>query len=413
MKILIHGINYTPEILGAGKYTGEMGQWLATRGHQVRVVTAPPYYPAWRVEEGYSAREYRHERVTGVDVWRCPLWVPDKPSGLKRLLHLASFAASSFPVMLRQALWRPDVVVLIEPTLFCAPSAWLAARLCTAKRWLHIQDLELDAATGLGMLSIGHVRRALYGVERSLLRGAQRVSTITEAMRRRVMDKGVPERSTWLLPNWSDIEFVRPMQRDNEVRQAFGAGPGDVLALYAGNMGEKQGLDLILDVADRLKEQRHIKFAMVGTGTTRDRLERTAASRGLANVRFFPAQPLERLPLMLAAGDVHLVVQRREAADLVMPSKLTNILAAGRPSVATADPGTALYAVLNNHDCGITTTPGNVQEVVASLVVLAEDSTMRERLGRNARRYAESHLDKEKILTLFETNMRELVSSGA
>jgi colanic acid biosynthesis glycosyl transferase WcaI len=413
LKILIYGINYTPEILGAGKYTGEMGQWLATRGHHVRVVTTPPYYPAWRVEEGYSAREYRRQPVSGVDVWRCPLWVPDKPSGFKRLLHLASFAASSFPVMLRQALWRPDVVVLIEPTLFCAPSAWLTARLCAARRWLHIQDLELDAATGLGMLSIGHVRRAMYGVERSLLRGAQRVSTITEAMRSKVMDKGVPERRTWLLPNWSDIEFVRPTQRDNEVRKEFGAGPGDVLVLYAGNMGEKQGLDLILDAADQLKEQRHIKFAMVGTGTTRDRLQRTAARRGLANVRFFPAQPLERLPLMLAAGDIHLVVQRREAADLVMPSKLTNILAAGRPSVATADPGTALYAVLNHHDCGITTTPGNVQEVVASVVMLAEDTTMRERLGRNARCYAESHLDKEKILTLFESNMRELVRSGA
>lgn len=249
----------------------------------------------------------------------------------------------------------------------------------------------------------------MYGVERLLLWGAQRVSTITEAMRRRIVEKGVPKSSTSLLPNWSDVEFVRPMRRDNEVRQKFGAGPDDVLVLYAGNMGEKQGLELILDAADELKDQRYIKFAMVGTGATRDRLERAAARRGLANVRFFPAQPLERLPLTLAAGDVHLVVQRREAADLVMPSKLTNILAAGRPSVATADPGTTLHAVLNDHDCGITTTPGNVLDLVANVVVLAEDATMRERLGNNARRYAESHLDKERILKEFEDRLRELV----
>jgi colanic acid biosynthesis glycosyl transferase WcaI len=413
MKILIHGINYAPEIMGTGKYTGELGQWLAARGHGVRVVTAPPYYPAWRVEQGYSARQYRRERIAGVEVWRCPVWVPDKPSGLKRLLHLASFAACSSPVMLQQALWRPDVVVLIEPTLFCAPSAWLTARSCAARRWLHIQDLELDAATGLGMLDVAYVRRAMYWVESSLLRGAQRVSTITEAMQRRVAEKGVPEASTWLLPNWSDIEFVRPMHQDNEVRRQFGAGPDDVLVLYAGNMGEKQGLHLILDAADQLREQRHIKFAMVGAGATRDELERAAVRRGLANVRFYPAQPLERLPLTLAAGDVHLVVQRREAADLVMPSKLTNILAAGRPSVATADPGTALHTVLSDYDCGITTSPGSVRELVAAVVVLAEDAKMRERLGRNARRYAESHLDKEKILTRFETKMRELVRLGA
>jgi colanic acid biosynthesis glycosyl transferase WcaI len=141
MKILIHGINYAPEIVGTGKYTGELGPWLAARGHEVRVVTAPPYYPAWRVEHGYSARQYRCERIAGVDVWRCPVWVPDKPSAFKRLLHLASFAACSSPVMLRQALWRPDAVVLIEPTLFCAPAAWLTARLCAASGWLHIQDL--------------------------------------------------------------------------------------------------------------------------------------------------------------------------------------------------------------------------------------------------------------------------------
>jgi len=413
MKILIHGINYAPEFMGTGKYTGELGQWLAARGHGVRVVTAPPYHPAWQVEEGYSAREYRHERITGVEVWRCPVWVPDKPSGPKRLLHLATFAASSFPVMLQQALWRPDVVVLIEPTLFCAPSAWLTARLCAAKRWLHIQDLELDAATGLGMLSTVYVRRAMFGIESLLLQGAQRVSAITEAMRRKVAEKGVPESRTWVLPNWSDIEFVRPMRRDDEMRQQFDAGPEDVLVLYAGNMGEKQGLDLILDAADQLRKLRHIKFAMVGTGSTRDSLEKAAARRGLANVRFYPVQPLERLPHTLAAGDVHLVVQRREAADLVMPSKLTNILAAGRPSVATADPGTALHTVLNDYDCGITTTPGNVQELVASVLVLAEDAKMRERLGRNARRYAESHLDKERILTDVENKMRELVRLGA
>ena len=413
MRILIHGINYTPEATGAGKYTGELGEWLTTRGHDVRVVTAPPYYPAWRIWEGYPARAYRRERVAGADVWRCPLWVPVKPSGVKRLLHLASFAASSFPVMLRQAFWRPDIVVLIEPPLFCAPSAWLTARLCRAKTWLHVQDFELDAAVGLGMLGGSGVQRVLVRVEKLLLRGAERVSTITETMRGRVAQKGIPEGSTWMFPNWSDVEFVRPMRWDNEVRREFGAGPDDVLVLYAGNMGEKQGLDLVLEVANRLRMRAEIKFAMVGTGAARTRLERTAKQRGLDNVRFFPLQPLERLPLMLAAGDVHLVVQRREAADLVMPSKLTNILAAGRPSVATADPGTALHDVLHEHDCGITTTPGNVEDLTRAVVTLAEDARMRERLGRNARKYAEAYLDKDEILSGFEGKLQELVKEGA
>jgi len=203
------------------------------------------------------------------------------------------------------------------------------------------------------------------------------------------------------------------MPRDNNVRREFGVEPDKVLVLYAGNMGEKQGLDLVLEAADQLGEQAEIQFAMVGAGAAQKRLEQAARERKLRNVRFFPLQPLELLPQMLAAGDIHLIVQRREAADLVMPSKLTNVLAAGRPSVATADPGTALYEVLNEHNCGITTTPGNAKELVTGITELARDAKERDLLGWNARRYAESYLDKDKLLSELESKLQELVATRA
>jgi colanic acid biosynthesis glycosyl transferase WcaI len=176
-------------------------------------------------------------------------------------------------------------------------------------------------------------------------------------------------------------------------------------------MGEKQGLELVLEAADRLTQRAEIQFVMVGGGAARKRLERAARQRRLDNVRFFPVQPLDRLPLMLAAGDIHLVVQRREVADLVMPSKLTNILAAGRPSIATVDPGTTISEVLNGHDCGVTVPPESATELASGIVALAEDAGMRERLGRNARRYAESYLKKDSILVGFEGRLRSLVRS--
>jgi colanic acid biosynthesis glycosyl transferase WcaI len=412
VRILLHSINYAPEVTGVGKYNGEMGEWLAKRGHEVRVVTAPPYYPTWRVGEGYPAWSYRRERVAGADVWRCPLWVPREPSGPKRLLHLASFAASSFPMMLRQVPWRPDVVMMTEPPLICVPQARLIARLSRAKTWLHILDFEVDTALHLGMLGRWRgIQRPLYKVEHLVMRGIDRISTISERMRRQIVRKRIPEGRTCLFPNWADTEFVRPLQRNDEVRREFGAGPDDVLVLYAGSMAEKEGLELVLDAAEKLQEWANIKFALVGAGATRERLEWVVKERRLGNVRFFPVQPLERLPLMLAAGDIHLVMQRREAADLVMPSKLTNIFAAGRPSIATVDPDTAVYDVLREYNCGLVTTPGSVTELVASIVALAENSETRQRLGRNARRYADAFLRKDRILSNFEKELQNLISS--
>ncbi|MGI9436172.1 MAG: glycosyltransferase, partial [Geminicoccaceae bacterium] len=154
MKILILGLNFAPELIGVGKYTGELAAWLGEQGHDVRVVTAPPYYPAWKVETGFRSFSYQRETRQGMRILRCPLWVPSQPSTFKRILHLATFALTSAPPALWTGLtWRPDIVWTVEPTGFTAPIAWLAARLGDAAACLHIQDLEVEAALGLRMLS--------------------------------------------------------------------------------------------------------------------------------------------------------------------------------------------------------------------------------------------------------------------
>ena len=148
MRVLIVGINFHPELTGIGKYTGELAAYLDGRGHQIRVITTPPYYPHWQVQPGYRGWQYRQEKWQGVWVFRCPLWVPRRLSGIKRLLHLLSFALTSFPVLLGQCSWRPNLILCIAPTFFNAPFALFTARLSGAKAWLHIQDFELDVLQG-------------------------------------------------------------------------------------------------------------------------------------------------------------------------------------------------------------------------------------------------------------------------
>src|SRR6185312_10976231 len=153
MKLLIYGINYWPELTGIGKYSGEMAEWLAARGHDIEVITAPPYYPQWRIHSGYNAWRYQTEIQKGVRIHRCPLWVPEKLRLSTRLLHLLSFAFSSFPVLFRRSVaWRQHVILVIEPSLFCAPATILVARLISAHAWLHIQDSEIDAVFDLGLV---------------------------------------------------------------------------------------------------------------------------------------------------------------------------------------------------------------------------------------------------------------------
>ena len=208
MRILINGLNFAPEPVGIGKYSSEMASWLAGRGHKVRAVCAVPYFPEWQAQDN----RYRKEWIDGVELLRCPLWVPQVPNGLNRLIHLASFAVSSLPVLMYQLKWRPDVVITVAPAFFSAPGALLLGRLCGrgTVNWLHIQDLELDAAFELGLLKGRRLRVMAERWECGLLRGFDRVSTISNAMIQRLVQKGVTTEQTFLLPNWVDLIAIRP-----------------------------------------------------------------------------------------------------------------------------------------------------------------------------------------------------------
>jgi colanic acid biosynthesis glycosyl transferase WcaI len=216
MRILIIALNFQPELTGIGKYTGEMAAYLSNAGHRVRVITAPPYFPDWsdwpnwRIQPGYQWWRYRRETWSGVQVYRCSLWVPREPSGLKRILYLFSFALSSLPVLLRQLLWAPQIVLCVAPSLFSAPSARLAARLCGARAWLHIQDFELETAAQLGMLG-NLLSRWAARAESRILRAFERVSTISSRMLVRLEDKGLPPERTCLFPNWVDTNAIYPL----------------------------------------------------------------------------------------------------------------------------------------------------------------------------------------------------------
>lgn len=405
MRILVHGINYAPELTGIGKYSSEMCAWLAGRGHEVRVITAPPYYPEWQIRKGYRKYAYSREVIDGVRVDRCPLWIPRRLSGAKRILHLASFALSCLPLMLRAVGWRPHIIITIEPAFFCAPASWLTARLAGSTAWLHVQDLEIDAAFELGMLPPS-LRKFVTYLERTVICRFDGISTISKAMRGRLVHKGIDENRCHLFGNWANCRTIHPLPRPSAYRQTLELPEGAFVALYSGNMGEKQGLEIIIDMARALLDKPDIYFVMCGDGAVRHRLESLAG--GLSNMRWLPLQPVERLNELLNLADVHLLPQRANAADLVMPSKLTGMLASGKPVIATAISGTELAAVAG--EGGLVVPPGDMSAFMSALLQLRGDVTLCAQKGAQARSFAERHFAVDEVLEQFEATIQRSVN---
>ncbi|WP_239618845.1 glycosyltransferase WbuB [Cohnella mopanensis] len=410
-KLLLYSINFVPELTGIGKYNGEMVQWLTEHGYEVRVVTAPPYYPHWKVQAGYSSYRYSKELWNGAKVWRCPLWVPKSGSGLKRLLHLFSFALSSIPLFIKHMLWRPDVCLIVEPPLALSPMAVMIAKLLRIKTWLHVQDFEVDAAFDLGLLpNHKRLKKWVIGLESWLMRRFDTVSSISEPMTRRLLMKGVPPDRIKLFPNWVDISVIHPLPDEtrNRFRETMGYTREDLVVLYSGNMGEKQGLDTVLDAAERLQSMSHVRFMLCGEGVAKSKLMERANRQRLSNVRFLPLQPAEKLNELLNMADVHLLMQKRNTSDLVMPSKLTGMLASGRAVIAAAEEQTAVHSVMQQSQAGILIPPEDAIKLAEALMSLSERSDDRKRHGDRAREYAVSYLGYESVMNAFQQTMVEL-----
>jgi colanic acid biosynthesis glycosyl transferase WcaI len=404
MKILMYCLNYAPELTGIGKYTCEQAEWLAARGHDVRVVTAPPYYPAWRVGDGYRAWQYRREQRGRVQVHRAPVWVPRRPCGITRLLHLASFALSSLPSLMSQLRWHPDVLFVVEPPLMCSPAALLFASWSRCKTWLHVQDYEVDAAFALGLLRRPWLHRLAQRVEHRLMARFDRVSSISPAMVSLARGKGTQAERVALLPNWINLQEISAGNAAL-ARRTLQIPLEAVVALYSGNMGAKQGLDIMAEAARRLADHERLHFIFCGDGAGRAGLE--AACAGLPRVRFLPLQPADMFASLLAAADIHLLPQRAGAADLVMPSKLTGMLASARPVVATAQPDTELGRMVTQ--CGVLVPPGDAAALAGAIESLAAQPGLRTQLGNAGRRWAEQHLDRDMVLGELEQALFALV----
>lgn len=404
LKLLLVGLNYAPEPVGIAPYSTGLCETLAGWGHQVEAVVGEAYYPQWRRYEGQPATGVRLVE-NGVGVTRCRHYVPAKPNGLHRILHLLSFSLTALiPSVKRARAMRPDIVFAVAPSLLSVPVAWIAARASGAKLWIHVQDFEVEAAFATGLLEQkGLLARTARWIENRVLALGDRISTISPQMVARLAAKGLPPARCYELRNWANTDFAPDAEEAARYRAEWGLGDCKV-ALYSGNIANKQGIEIVIEAARLLRARDDIAFVICGQGPNRERL--TALSADLPNVQLHDLQPAGRMGGLLSLATVHLLPQIPGAADLMLPSKMTNMLVSGRPVVATAAGGTGIATELDG--CGIVTAPGDADAFAAAIAQVCDSPQAAAQMGRCAADRAAERWNQQAILTRVLVKFREL-----
>lgn len=411
MRILFLSINYWPEQTGIGAVNTWRCEYLASHGHDVTMCTSFPYYPEWRVAEGYRGRLLQRELHNGVKILRSWMWVPRAPSASKRILFEASFLASSLARASTRG--RPDLLYIVSPPLGLGLSAVILSRWWRIPYVFEVMDLQPDAAADLGMLREGRLVRTLYALERMAYRNASLVTTLTEGMRQRIVGKGILQEKVKLFPARADRRLfgLRDAEDGRQFRRKHGLEE-QFLVLHSGAMGVKQGLDVVLEAAKIIQSastigggKPRITFLLTGDGAARPGLQRKSAEIGLSNVKFLPVQPPDVFPQMLAASDVALVSQQRSVSDIVFPSKTVTYLASGSPVIASVNRESEIARVIDRSGAGVVVAPENPEALIKAVEMLRLNPDCLAKMSEAGTRYAREHWDGARILPQMEEEL--------
>lgn len=400
-RVLLLGGNYYPEPTGIGKYNTEMMDWLAMHDYECGVVTTYPYYPFWKVQEPYvnNTSWYKKEKRIlsndiNITVYRCPHYVPAIPTGMRRVMSDVSFFLSAFLLIFRLLFRkRYDYIIVVAPPFQIGLLGWLYKTLKRSKLIYHIQDLQIDAAVDLGMIKSQFMVKAMFWLERFILRKANYVSSISDGMIKKIKSKY--DRPVIMFPNWADTAVFYPLANKGELKQQFNFLPTDKIVLYSGAIGEKQGLQGLLKTAMELQGAPFIKFIICGSGPYKNQLIELSNELKLKNVYFMPLQPTEKFNQFLNIADVHMIMQKASENELFLPSKLTTICAVGGLAIVTASKNTSLYNLVANNNLGILIEPENGPALTDAVkkAIYQDHHTLK----NNARQYAVNKLSINKV----------------
>lgn len=379
-----------------------MVDFLIKKGYKVNVVTGFPFYPHWQIREEYKKRKkFLIEHIFDAKVYRYKEFVPAKPTFAKRIFLLIDFTFGSFINVLK--IKKCDVVVCVVPHTSTLLLGWILKKRTNARQWNHIQDFEFDAAKETGLYSKGNkikkmIFKMLFSFERKLLNQGNVNSTISYKMLDKLNSKSNKE--SFYFPNWIDMDKIK---RSNHKKHSY-LSSDCFKILYSGNIGDKQDWELFLLFVAGLKEY-DVEIVVVGDGAKKiwlyDKIE------VMDKVKYYPPVPYEELSDLLSSADLHVLFQKEDVVDSVMPSKLLGMMASGKPSLVTGNYKSEVRAVLEDSKGGFYIENNNIDQclkIVKDLMISSEKS---ESIGMEARKFVIRKFSSEKVLANFENKLSQ------
>lgn len=416
MNLLVLCPHFDPDLAPTGVVMSRIAHELIDRGHRLHVVTSLPWYQHHAIEPGWDGQLVRTERTEWGRLSRVHPFPTDKRNIPARALAFGGFTALATVVGTFSGV-RPDAVLAMSPPLTLGMAGRFAASARRVPMVFNIQDVFPDVAIELGLLSGDRVIRGARFLERVSYRMSDAVTVLSDDLAENVRSKitiglegeaaRVQAQKVRVIPNFVDTKAIMPSARENSYRAEFGLD-GRTVVMYAGNVGFSQSLDLVLETAREFQNSRpDVVFVINGGGSARPDLERDAAD--LPNVRFIGMQPIERLPEVLAAGDIHVVPLRAGLAWSSVPSKLYSILAAGRPIVASVDAGTEVERTIDRARAGLAVPPNDSVAFRNAIAELLDDRDRAEQMGASGRVFVERWASPAAVAESYENLFVELI----
>lgn len=401
--ITVIGVNYYPEDTAIGLYSTQMTEYLALKGYKINVITGFPYYPQWKISEDYKKKPiFYKELKNNITIYRYKQYVPKKPTFLKRILHLIDFTLGSLINCFK--IKKTDLVIAIVPFTSAVFLGWILKKRLKAKLWTHIQDFEFDAAlqSGVSKKDNNLLFRGLFKLERALLNTSDVNSTISQLMLNKLKIKS--NSKPYYFPNWINIKTV--IVKTKKLHPFFTSNKFKIL--YSGSIGDKQDWNFFLEFASSLKQYKEVEICVVGQGAKRDWL--LSKTQDIDFVNIFEPVPFKDLHLLLNSADLHILFQKDNILDTVMPSKVLGMMASKRPSLITGHLESEVSKIITKSQGGVYLA-NEISVVLKAFDEIFSNTTARYNMGINAQKFVAKNYDKDTILSNFESKIKLLLNS--